>query len=288
MNYEHSFISHIASELQPEERKGSLVCPFCDGGKTRERSFGVGKRKDGTIYYKCFRVHCGKSGVAGQSRSNSSFSPSNRRTVERPVLPPLQDVEGPWKTRLTEHGIGTGPTDTSTKLGWQTSDNGTCLWIPLRTCDGVHIGYEARRISGDPKSRIFRFNKDSFVRNFCERSPRSSEDVLREDVLDRNLPTLVVEDSISALKASQITDTYSLQGTNFTTDHLFELVSYMDERIVLLALDKDATQKAAGLVRRYRFYSQFIRICPLQVDVKHLNLEEIKELVDRHVESSPE
>ena len=269
--YAKSFISGIAAELLPEERRGSLVCPFCDGGKTRERSFGVAKSKDGAVYYKCFRVHCGKSGSTGQTRTNSSFHENKPPPVERFVLPPVQDVEGPWAPKLLGYGSWNEVPDETLELGWKTSDKGTCLWIPLRTCDEVHIGYESRPISGPIKSRIFRFQKETFVRNFIPTTSKESP---------RTTPTLVVEDSISALKARSICNTYSLQGTNFTQDHLFELTSYGEEGPILLALDRDATAKAAGLIRKFRFYSQFIRIAPLRKDVKHMTKDEIKELVD--------
>ena len=271
-------ISSIAAELLPEERRGSLVCPFCDGGQSRERSFGVGKGEDGAVYYKCFRVHCGRSGTIGRQRNSGGVRTERPKTVEEVILPELCRLEGPWVPKLLSLGDYEMALAAGTELGWKTSNKGTSLWIPLRSCDQTCIGWEERRIEGQPKSRVFRLQKDSFIRNSFHRSLGADEhaDVSEESVL-------VVEDSISAIKARSVISSYSLQGTNFTTDHLFELTASHHGGLILLALDRDATQKAAGLIRKFRFYSKFLRLCPLQKDVKHLTIKEIKELIKPYV-----
>jgi len=85
---------------------------------------------------------------------------------------------------------------------------------------------------------------------------------------------ILVEDMVSALKASRFYPTAALLGTFINPSMLLEILGQSDN--VVICLDKDATQKAYDYAEQFACYGNF-RTVPLSKDVKDMNKEELTE-----------
>lgn len=274
-SYEHLMVADYAANIAQGERRTGLVCPFCLGGGSTERSFSVISYPDG-IFWRCWRASCDKKGKINLSTGVFLDGAAYRAPTAATPSPDwptshyyLTKISTEWADKLsTEYGI---ILDYAIAKGWNGNSLGE-LVIPLKTCDGAYVvGHEFRRMKGEPKSRynIISKSEAGFVRNAFECK------------LERDRKTcLIVEDSISALKGSIVCRTYSLQGTNFTQRHVEELGDKWGCDNFLLALDKDATEKASGLVQRYQILLPQLRLCPLKRDLKYYHVAEIEELIE--------
>lgn len=101
---------------------------------------------------------------------------------------------------------------------------------------------------------------------------------------------LLVEDQLSAIKASQYVNSVSLLGTHFSPEFLTELRAFLEsaggKRIkhIYLALDKDAFAKAIGMVIALRAHTKNIpvHIMKLDKDIKDMAWSDIETLLNKY------
>lgn len=266
--YEQMTLMVYAEDMSVGDHRSGLLCPYCHGGGSGERSMSMKGYVDG-VAWKCWRNSCGKSGrlnvKTGFLSTDNEKDKSN--VVELPwvKLYETQPITNDWETELLKYGI---LKQQAHMKGWQCNFLGN-LVIPLKRPTGPSVvGHEFRNKDGrQPKSRINLTSKSDFPRNAIE-TAKGKRDVV-----------LIVEDSLSALKASVVCRTYSLQGTNFTQRHAEELADEWKAKTYMLALDRDATRKAGDLLQRYRFILPTMKLCPINRDIKHFRVAEIEELV---------
>jgi hypothetical protein len=277
--YESLTISAYADKLNFGDRKGGLMCPYCHGGGSREASFSMISYHDG-VQWKCWRASCGrkgklnlKSGMFWEGADVSgleSFEARSARTAsseDRAMLYNLCVMTDEWKDCLKAR-FGILP-EAAIRKGWNSNKSGD-LVIPLKGCNGQVVGHEFRKMVGEPKSKMNLLNTKYFPRNAF------STNSLEKDTV------LIVEDSISALKASIVCRTYSLQGTNMVQNHIEELADNWPAKRYLIALDKDATEKAVNYILRYKFMLPGLELCPIQKDLKYYYVSEIQQLVESY------
>lgn len=249
------------------DQKSGLICPFCHGGATKERSLSIRAFFDG-VNYKCFRASCGKSGKLNlKTGFLSEDKDKNSNVTELPWVKAFElvPITKDWEDELLKYGILKSH---AVAKGWQCNVVGN-LVIPLKPVMApVVVGHEFRNKDGRlPKSRMHMMTGAlNFPRNAFETKHK------KETVL-------IVEDSISALKASIVCRTYSLQGTNFSQRHAEELADNWKAKRYLLALDRDATQKSVEFLNKYKFILPAMRLCPINRDIKNFRVSEIEELV---------
>lgn len=266
--YEGMTISAYATGLLLDERRNGLLCPFCHGGQTKEKTLSLMHSPNG-IQWKCWRASCDKRGRLSLSLGTfdqgvpvGDLEAGARGTDMAPYYT-LQPLTKAWCDELMDK-YSLLKTDAVSK-GWMSNDFGH-LVIPLaQACRGV-IGHEFRSLNGTPKSRMNLTSIKAFPRNAID-SKTDKETVI------------IVEDSISALKVSKVCRAYSLQGTNLTQNHVEELAKDWPAKRYLLALDKDATQKAADYVKRFSFFIPNLMLCPLKKDLKYYYVADIESLV---------
>ena len=275
-------VEDAAAELLPGERKTGVLCPFCGGGRTRERTLGISKDEDGLVFFRCFRVSCGIQGRTRSSVRGWAGDPTTKRRepkkeIQRLDLSLLQGVGGSlWDERLRRlYDLGTNEYD---RLGWRVLDKGRDterLAIPVRGRESDLRGYEVKAFDTryGPKSRLIH-------------APTSPEAPLWGSYISPQVPPLVrrplvvVEDSISALKVSRHTDSYCLLGTDVSTDKGLELADISGDRPIYLCLDKDASEKAAIVTRKMRFLLPNLRNVPIMRDLKFYTDQEILNLIE--------
>ena len=91
---------------------------------------------------------------------------------------------------------------------------------------------------------------------------------------------IVVEDCSSACSASNICTSIALMGTNLLTEHIDVLKQY--DR-VFIALDKDATDKAIGMVRTLHTHVP-TRLMVLRTDLKNMQRDERDDFIRSYID----
>jgi len=264
--YEALTIGMYASDLSVGDRKSGLLCPFCHGGGTKEKSFSVICYFD-NVSWKCWRGSCNKSGrlnaKTGEMRE-ASAPLANPYDESRPHLYNMTAISGEWnETLIKKYSI---TPELAMSKGWLGNSLGH-LVIPIRKPGmPVIIGHEFKKLNGFPKTLMNFTTNGEFPRNAFE-TPKDRKTVL------------IVEDSISALKASQVCRTYALLGINFIQKHVEELIEQWPADNYLLALDKDATLRGEAIIKRYKFLMPNLKLCPIQKDLKYHYVADIEQLV---------
>lgn len=93
-------------------------------------------------------------------------------------------------------------------------------------------------------------------------------------------PLVLVEDTISALKVARHFQVACLIGTHLPVDKLQEIREVAkDDNEIILALDKDATDKAHNFIKEWGLILGNFRAVPLSKDMKFSTDEEIKEII---------
>lgn len=89
---------------------------------------------------------------------------------------------------------------------------------------------------------------------------------------------IIVEDQLSAIRASKYVNAVALLGTDIT-DALLDILRDIDYTDVVLALDKDAYRKALKTAARLRNKLK-MRVLKLHVDLKDLPEDRLKAMFD--------
>lgn len=90
-------------------------------------------------------------------------------------------------------------------------------------------------------------------------------------------PMVLVEDPWSGIKVSRQFTAVVLFGTHLSLDGLLEVVKQTDQ--IVLALDRDAYDKAVGFKKRYAYLAPYMRVVRLDRDLKYESNETIKAII---------
>lgn len=258
----------------------SIDCPFCRGGTNRDRrTCSIGRMVSGALVYVCHRVKCKEDG-----RIDSNGSYRQGIVAKRPEFVPrvysgaIEELPDEAVTYLADC-YGIRPEASRTHVGWD-SNNKRTIW-QIAGPNGAVRGYELRHLrpsarQGGPKSVSYRHSESPWIGYYPHTSYVDSGSWVYAKDESQGL-LIVVEDVVSALKVSEYTGAASLMGTSLTVEKVQELTGRNAE--VILALDRDATEKARCMIQRYAFLMPGIRMLPLQKDMKYWSGPEIEELV---------
>ena len=99
-----------ASRLDIGECTEHLVCPFCNGGSSKERTFVIRKMSTDTAFARCYRDSCGargtfKIGHGTLVPSNMQQEPTKKEVVFRERA--LTDVLTPAELQIVNNKCGT-------------------------------------------------------------------------------------------------------------------------------------------------------------------------------------
>jgi len=206
------------------------VCPACNGGSSRESSLTV-SRTDHRLFFKCHRASCGFAGsttvlgvggVQEKRRAPERIGARDRYdSLGKGPLPRGVEAYLTRKYHLTAEHMAKG------ELRW-TSDyssaGGGRLVLPVRDRNGEAYGFNVRSLDGQkPKSLLFAENL------------RGSWYPAKTKVNK----LLLVEDQLSAIRASDRINTVALLGS-YLHPALVDTISKQAYDTVYLALDKDA------------------------------------------------
>jgi len=232
MNDEHSAIKLEAIELEQGISK-RVVCVFCGGGTTHEKSMSL-TRTDDAIVYHCFRDKCKRRGVVTSKGgfASSTVSKADIKSINNPYTGPTFVLSDNTKKFLCNKFY----LDEDDLRGWRETDQQDVL-MPLRDRYGSRYGYIDRRYIG---------------LNGSERVPKSINRYENRDVpnlhfpqaVNNNVTTIVlVEDVVSAHRFSKYIPSAAMLGTNLDKRAAVHL-RQIGIQNVLFFLDADANKTA--------------------------------------------
>lgn len=255
-------LNQLPAELRARIDEGAnyALCPKCNGGRTGEVSLNI-KQMDGvTISLKCFRASCGWH-VRTAGSSNNHTPPDFRpRPLDADTYPLSYSMRG-WLA--SSYGL---IEDVVVARGWRQIDDHT-LSIPLYDAYGRQTGHQTRTITTPKVCRIYK-TVDKPVLDVW--APMTEEE-----------PVVVVEDSISAARLYCLGyGAVSILGTNITIAAAKEIALTADDRRVILALDRDAFDKALHLSNKLQHIVRMTPVC-LDADIKDMDHDiDIVSLID--------
>ena len=236
---------------QIENGVTNTVCPKCGGGRSGEASLSIrGEDQAGTLSLKCFRASCGwyaktnGSGYVGRD-SKPSFTPRQLDAYTEPLddstvdyLCAVYGLSGPvilargWRQLQTKH-----------------------LAIPILDRTSRQLGHITRTLESPKRVSTYR--------------------AVNQPLLDvwyagNGNPTIVVEDCISAARLFGLGyNAVSILGTNITVAQAKEIALTAAGGPVILALDRDAFDKALDLSRKLQHVVRMRPVC-LYEDIKDM------------------
>lgn len=259
---EEIFLREAACTLAPGQTSNTLICPRCNGGKNRDRAFSI-TRLAGGVAFICHRVSCGWKGrrVYGQGCQQDERQQAKDRRY-RGALNLLPDTVSQllWE----RYGI-TFETQIHRNLRWASEVNR--LYIPTPYLGGEGGGV-LRSLSGQQPKVLSCAAPWSSGMGFYEAELHHPID----------LPIFVVEDALSAICVAEDMRCVSLQGTYLPPARLVEIIEWAHGAEIVLALDKDATNKAAEYVNKYKYLAD-ISMLPLEQDIKDMGGAERREML---------
>lgn len=255
------FIQVEFSDLYEGESRAGQLCPSCKGGGSGEHTLSVSMR-DGRVLFVCHRDSCGLRGsTAGEWRGQQRTTPVQvRGAVGRQLVRESSSLPPEISERLRiAYGI-TERHSSRAGLGW-VDDR---LSIPLRDVQGNVVGVNLRSLDGaQPKSKLH------------------SESGAMSWFINHNSPdVIIVEDQLSAIRASDYLTSVALLGTNINEERISE-IKRVARGSVYLALDADAWSRAVKYAVQFRSRLP-LRLLRLAKDIKNMNEVELKEWVNEN------
>lgn len=264
-------VQSIAEQL-PEGTTRRGVCPQCHGGDKRESSFVVGREID-RIWYKCFRAHCGLSGIVGAANLPPAIREERHRALERmrPYTHPVYDLDRDDEAYFSER-FEISPT--SSMIGVSDRDE---YVIPLRGPYGLVRGHVVRQPGWKGARKPPRQGRTHFVDDygFLKPMPKTvlypcSTQAMLAWYLAPTKHLVLVEDQISAMKIQeQGVSAVALLGNGLNVEGVRDILR-VKPRVVTIALDPGAEGQAQNLAKKWGLYFERTRVVMLEADPKDI------------------
>ena len=246
--------------LAEGERKSGQVCPLCNGGSHKEKSFSVANNA-GYLEFICFRASCpfkGRAALSGARRSSfvaGGKEPKVSEYVRARQLPP--NVEEMLSAKYhVEPGMFEWARWRYTK---SYKGHGPRVAMPILDPEGNVRGVNWRSYVGEsPKAVI-------------EKLKEQQEQMCWYRGHNHGTRLVIVEDQPSALRlASQGVDALALCGTLLTLNRIYE-IKKQDYKQVYLCLDDDATNVAISHAVLFKARLPQLKILALDDDIKDMD-----------------
>ena len=242
-----------------EIRRGRIMCPKCDGGRSREESLSIRPLDDVLTKLSCWRSTCGWYAYVGTAGVKLQPRKIKEANVYRDPTMPVQGLT----LRLLRQAYGLVDAVWG-HHGWRMAKGRETLVMPVRDAYGRDRGHITRTMDTDKRCYTFK---------------ATSQPWLDWWLVNDHAPVVVVEDTLSACRLAGCgLNACALLGTSITTAQAREIAEVAATRHVYLALDNDAFVKSLNLTARH---SHILRMDPtcLTVDIKNMDSDDdIREL----------
>lgn len=280
MSIVHDAARMIGMNLAPGTTAQNAICPVCEGGRSKERSFSVTRQRDGRLSFNCFRASCTVNGGHLDDYGNAAALPTQKLGKEYKLRPytgekyplcfeDLQFFEERFNIyehvadkhiSLTEHGDYLFDV-----IGQDYALNGYVIRRPVWSGEpqppreGKGYGVKALTMMHAEAEPI------AFYRGFDYNWGGSR---LRHQ-MDHSTPLVIVEDQVSAMRLlSSGYKAVALLGTTLNLSRVREI--QRESKRVILALDEDATAKAFKLAQQWGPAFDYFRVAILDMDIKDM------------------
>lgn len=234
------------------------VCPFCGGGRTKERSF-VAINEGGVIRYICHRGSCGKKGVWLSDSEVSASLPRDKYVAPWPTKfsPSKQEL----KSFASKYHLSDEDLSRLRPMRCTDEHNHPRWWYPIFGPHGSTHGGQARSLEG-VRPKTLTFVEDGYKLGSWY-------------VKDGASTVALVEDQVSACKLGGLVTTVALMGCHLNDTLLLFLAKHTKH--LKIALDYDALDKALKMAERVAPYFHSVSVIPLTSDIKNMeNLDAIR------------
>lgn len=240
--------------LQDGDTSNGGLCPSCGGGVSGDRSLSV-SRRDGSLLWICYRATCGfKGGQSVGGGGTRTTVPNVRAVAGRHIAREAEPIPTDVSAYLS-HRYAIGERLTARGgFGWSETDSR--LVMPVRSHEGEELGVMLRALD-DRKPKVVSHTEKGAIAWYVNRITPG---------------VIIVEDQLSAVKASDFLTSVALLGTNLSDERVME-IKKAGLGPVYLALDNDAVASAVKYVVKYRgvLPMQLVR---LDKDIKDMTHEE--------------
>ena len=236
--------------------KARLLCPYCGGGQSKEKSLTLCMNEDSSLWWRCFRASCGESG----SRNATSLTTFKaKKALPRPYERPLVPLR-PEDIEYFSRAYG----------------------IPEDYLEDIRYGYEDDRYSFSVLSPNDK-ERGTILRSFSGATPKVltfrtnvDEPFIGWEHGEDDRP-VIVEDVLSAKKvrAAGGTAVY-LNGTYLNYQMVTEIAGYSSKGAIL-ALDKGTFALMLRYKRKFDTLADPLTIWSLEEDLKYEPVESIRD-----------
>lgn len=251
--------------LRLGESANGQLCPFCDGGTKKDKSFSITRKEDGVLAYCCHRNKCNKAGFSNPNGSNL-LQVLGDRTKEHEVFEEPTEALTKEQLKYFEKVYGITPEELGkARFLWASLQR--ALWQPVYGPNRHYRGVVLRRYSSKWK-RTYKTLE-------CAKEPMLAwyRGPTAESVV-------IVEDILSALKLSRYHTTVALNGTGLSADACLEI--FRNSAHQYLLLDKDAIMTALLHERRWKNLLN-ITVVQCEKDPKYWDDDQLKQLSETKV-----
>ena len=281
MNSLQDFVRMEAEGLGVGATLSAVLCPACGGGERKSRKFSITRNPDGLLYH-CFRASCGASGFIPTAGILLHGGPMPTDTVARAKsrvytgeLLPLEPADKEYF--MARFGI---ECDALPAGLLNVNERGEYV-TEIRDSLGRGRGYVVRRggWTGEPAAPRPRKTDGpkSLVFMNDPRTPAQAWMPVWSGGNPRRV--LLVEDCMSAIVAGYYDwKPCALLGTHLNAERVREIALEMPTEVVI-ALDRDATNAAFGMARKWGLAFPKVRVIPLLKDIKDTSPDELQRLL---------
>jgi hypothetical protein len=276
----HDFVRMEAEGLGVGATLSAVLCPACGGGERKSRKFSITRNPDGLLYH-CFRASCGASGfipTAGILLQGGPMPTDTDTRAKRRVytgeLHPLEPADKEYF--MARFGI---ECDALPAGLLNVNERGEYV-TEIRDSLGRGRGYVVRRggWSGEPAAPRQRKTDGPKSLVFMN-DPRTPAQAWMLPAGYWGKRILLVEDCMSAIVATFYGwKACALLGTHLNAERVREIALELPTEVVI-ALDRDATNAAFGMARKWGLAFPKVRVMPLLKDIKDTSSDELNRLL---------
>jgi hypothetical protein len=245
-----------------------VLCPFCNGGGSGEKSCNITQREDTTLW-NCHRASCLENGATGGRRNFihiKSSDKENRKQRFTPYEGQLEHLSQEWLEFL------------KAKIGWTAEHIG--LARPMYAIDEDRVAFPIYSPMGRRRGWVLR-SYASDAGRWKALTRMDSETPHMSWYRQQNTSRVViVEDIPSAVRVAQYADAVAINGGGIGPEYAREIAAHYTS--VVWALDADATATAIAMHQKFSILFEQSRVQVLERDFKdesESNLEELLEWI---------
>ena len=249
-----------------------LVCPFCGGGSSHERSLVLTLSDDGALLFVCHRAHCNSRGRLGGSLGGFDITRKPSANAPRPFVAEIKAEEILPVPAPVAEAISARWFFDHTPAAWRWSGDKRRLLLPVFSPTRQRRGWVGRAFEGQQYRIAKTLNYKEILDQPWAHWPQ---------VYFQSRVVYVVEDLISAERLCARGQTAcALMGTHASGDVVDEILetAARDHAPLHIALDRDALAKSFALkdegVLRHKWG---IAARVLEKDIKDMTHKELND-----------